>query len=77
MLNKFSSLLPQESTENGVENIHIDVGMLRVNPSPARSTKAIMSTTTTTTKDMAMVMIMRIITTTTTATTLTNLPKIY
>ena len=46
--------------------------MLRVNPSPARSTKAIMSATTTT-KDMAIVMIMRI----TTTTTITNLPKIY
>ena len=48
--------------------------MLRVNPSPAKSTKAIMSATKT--KDMAIVMIMRI-TTTTTTTTITNLPKIY
>ena len=74
MINKFSSLLPKESTENGVKNIHTDVGMLRVNPGPARSTRAIMSTTTTT-KDMAIVMIMRI--TTTTTITITNLPKIY
>lgn len=75
IVNKLSSLLPQESTENSVEIIHTDVGMLRVNPSPARSTKAIMSTTTTTTtKDMAILMIMRI---TTTTTTITNLPKIY
>lgn len=73
IVNKLSPLLPQESTENSVENIHTDVGMLRVNPSPARSTKAIISTTTTT-KDMAILMIMRI---TTTTTTITNLPKIY
>ena len=79
IVNKLSSLLPQLTTENSVENIHTDVGMLRVNPSPARSTKAIMSATTTTTKDMAIVMIMRITTTTTTTTTITitNLPKIY
>ena len=70
IVNKLSPLLPQESTKNSVENIHTDVGMLRVNK---RSTKAIMSTTTTT-KDMAILMIMRI---TTTTTTITNLPKIY